>query len=139
MVLVSSDTKIKCEENGGTGKSFTTIIIAVNAKGDTLPPLTVYAAKNVNDQWTIGGPDRSTFQCSQNGWINDNILSFWFINVFLNEIRSLARPVLLLLDGHQCHFTVKVIEAAKQNNVIILCLPPHTTHSLQPLDLVTFG
>jgi hypothetical protein len=58
---------------------------------------------------------------------------------FLAETQLLARPVLLLLDGHQCHFTAKVIEAAKQNNIIILCLPPHTTHGLQPLDLVTFG
>jgi hypothetical protein len=115
------------------------MIVCVNAKGDILPPLTVYAAKNVNDQWVNGGPDRSTFQCSHNGWINDDIFYFWFINVFLTEIQLVPRPVLLFLDGHQCHFTVKVIEAAKQNNVIILCLPPHTTHVFQPLDLVTFG
>ncbi|CAF4156937.1 unnamed protein product [Adineta steineri] len=89
LVLVSADTKIKYEENGGTGKSFTTMIICVNAKGDTLPPLTVYAAKKVKDQWTNGAPDRSTFQCSHNGWINDDIFYFWFINVFLTEIQSI--------------------------------------------------
>ncbi|CAF2218122.1 unnamed protein product, partial [Rotaria magnacalcarata] len=50
LVLVPSDTKVKYEENGGTGKSFTTAIIGVNAKGDILPPLTVYAAKSVNHQ-----------------------------------------------------------------------------------------
>ncbi|CAF3557585.1 unnamed protein product [Rotaria socialis] len=139
LVLVPSDTKVKYEENGGTGKSFTTAIIGVNAKGDILPPLTVYAAKSVNHQWTEGGPPRSTYQCSQNGWINDDIFGFWFLNVFVVETISLARPVLLVLDGHQCHFTIQVIEAAKQNNIIILCLPPHCTHGLQPLDLVTFG
>ena len=139
LVLVPSDTKIKYEENGGTGKLFTTIIIGANAKGDVIPPLTIYAAKHVSDQWTKGGPDRSAFQCSHYGWINGDIFSFWFIDILLIEIQSLARPVLLILDGHQCHFTVKVIEAAKQNNVIILCLPPHCAHGLQPLDLVTFG
>lgn len=104
-----------------------------------LPPLTVYAAKHVNELWTAGGPDKATFQCSSNGWINDNIFSFWFTKVFLIETQSLAHPVLLVLDGHQCHFTIEVIEAAKKNNVIILCLPPHCTHGLQPLDVVTFG
>ncbi|CAF4669927.1 unnamed protein product [Rotaria sp. Silwood2] len=129
LVLVPSETKIKFEENGGTGKSFTTVIIGVNAKGDVLPPLTVYASKHVNNQWTEGGPDRSAFQCSHNGWINDDIFTFWFIDIFLIEIQSVPRPVLLLLDGHQCHFTVKIIEAARQNSIIILCLPPHCTHA----------
>ncbi|CAF3876500.1 unnamed protein product, partial [Rotaria sordida] len=125
LVLVPSDTKIKYEENGGTGKSFTTIIIAVNAKGDVSPPLTVYAAKHVNNQWTEGGPARSAYCCTDNGWINDEVFAFWFIDVFLMEIQSVPRPVLLILDGHSCHFTVKVIEAARQNNIIIVCLPPH--------------
>ncbi|CAF4021304.1 unnamed protein product [Rotaria sp. Silwood1] len=128
LVLVPSDTKIKYEENGGTGKSFTTIIKAVNAKGDVLPPLTVCAAKHVNNQWTEGGPARSAYCCTDNGWINDEVFAFWFINVFLMEIQSVPRPVLLVLDGHNCHFTVKVIEAARQNDIIIVCLPPHCTH-----------
>ncbi|CAF3366433.1 unnamed protein product [Rotaria sp. Silwood2] len=128
LVLVPSDTKIKYEENGGTGKSFTTIIIAVNAKGDVLPPLTVYAAKHVNNQWTEGGPVRSAYCCTDNGWINDEVFAFWFTDVFLMEIPSVLRPVLLVLDGHNCHFTVKVIEAARQNDIIIVCLPPHCTH-----------
>ncbi|CAF0967846.1 unnamed protein product [Rotaria sordida] len=76
LVLVPSDTKIKYEENGGAGKSFTTIIIAVNAKGDVLPPLTVYAAQRVNNQWTEGGPARSAYCCTNNGWINDEVFAF---------------------------------------------------------------
>jgi len=137
-VLVPSETKIKYEENGGTGKSFTTVIVATNAKGDTLPPMTIYAAKNVNIQWTQGGPDRAAFKCSSNGWISEDLFACWFNEIFLVETQSLARPLLLILDGHQCHFSVRVIEAAKLNDVIILCLPPHCTHGLQPLDVVTF-
>ena len=50
LVLVPSDTKIKYEENGAAGKSFTTIIISVTAKGNVLLLLTVYTAKQVNSQ-----------------------------------------------------------------------------------------
>ncbi|CAD6233971.1 GSCOCG00012344001-RA-CDS, partial [Cotesia congregata] len=30
---------------------------------------------------------------------------------------------------------IQVIDYARKNHVIILCLPPHTTHRLQPLDV----
>ena len=85
------------------------------------------------------GPDRSSFQCSHNSWINDKAFALWFINVFLVEIQSVARPILPVSDGHQYHFAVQVIGAAKQNNIIILCLPRHCKHGLRRLDLVTFG
>ena len=54
------------------------------------------------------------------------------------EVQSVPHPVLPVLDGHNSYFTIKVIEAARENNSIIVCLPPHCTHSLQPLDLITF-
>jgi hypothetical protein len=116
----------------------TTVVVGTNAKGDILPPMTICAAKNVNNQLTQGGSERSTYNCSANGWIIDDPFAFWFNNVFLVETRSLSRPILLILDGHHSHFTIQVIEAAKSNDVVILYLPLHCTHGLQPLDLVTF-
>lgn len=32
-----------------------------------------------------------------------------------------------------------MLQAAKENNVILFFLPPHTTHKLQPLDVGVFG
>ena len=49
------------------------------------------------------------------------------------------RPLLLLLDGHSSHFEPNSIQFAKDNQVIIFCLPPHTTHECQPLDCSLFG
>jgi DDE superfamily endonuclease len=138
-ILVPTETKVRYKENGGVGRQFTTVVIGVNAKGDTLPPFTIYAAKNVNQQWTVAGPDGGVFKCSPSGWINETLFALWFVEIFLSAIQSVARSVLLLLDGHQCHFSVQVIEAAKRNDVIIVCLPPHCTHGLQTLDVVTFG
>ena len=50
-----------------------------------------------------------------------------------------ARPILLIQDGHSSHITVELIELAKENNIHILCLPSHTTHLLQPLDVGVFS
>ena len=48
------------------------------------------------------------------------------------------RPVLLVLDGHASHVTVDVVELARRNDIHMLCLPAHTTHMLQPLDVGVF-
>lgn len=47
--------------------------------------------------------------------------------------------MLLILDGHGSHLTDRMIELAIKHNVHLFCLPPHTTHRLQPLDVGVFG
>ena len=49
-----------------------------------------------------------------------------------------ARPVMLLLDGHSSHYEPDTISFAAAQGVIVLCLPPHTTHVSQPLDVSFF-
>ena len=48
--------------------------------------------------------------------------------------------VLLILDGHVTHTkNVVAIEKARDVGLIMVSLPPHTTHRLQPLDVAFFG
>ncbi|THU76175.1 hypothetical protein K435DRAFT_632182, partial [Dendrothele bispora CBS 962.96] len=42
-------------------------------------------------------------------------------------------------DGHNSHTTYHFCEFAEKHKIIILCLPPHTTHRLQPCDVGAFG
>lgn len=51
--------------------------------------------------------------------------------------RSDAR--LLIVDGHNLHTTLEFLLYAERNGIIVLCLPPHTTHKLQPLDVGVFN
>ncbi len=50
-----------------------------------------------------------------------------------------SRPLFLLLDGHSSHYTLDLIQTAADNDVVIFCLPPHTTADSQPLDTSCFG
>ena len=75
---------------------------------------------------------------SDNGWITQELFFYWLEKHFLQNAVA-YRPILLLLDGHSSHFELKTIQLAKQNNVIMFCLPPHTTHMCQPLDCSFFG
>ena len=42
------------------------------------------------------------------------------------------------MDGHSSHVSIEVIQLARDNGVHLLCLPSHTTHILQPLDVGVF-
>lgn len=52
---------------------------------------------------------------------------------------SPEHKVILIMDGHSSHKNVEAVEYAKANGVIMLILPPHTTHNMQPLDVSVFG
>ena len=45
---------------------------------------------------------------------------------------------MLFVKGHASHINLDIIDLARENDVILFCLPPHTTHALQPLDVSVF-
>ena len=49
---------------------------------------------------------------------------------------SPTRPVILLLDNHSSHLSLRAIRLAVENNVHMITIPAHTSHFLQPLDLI---
>ncbi|KIK64727.1 hypothetical protein GYMLUDRAFT_108984, partial [Collybiopsis luxurians FD-317 M1] len=49
------------------------------------------------------------------------------------------KPIVLLFDEHGSHISKRWINLALANNILLFCLPPHTTHCLQPLDVSCFG
>ena len=80
----------------------------------------------------------SRYAVSNKGWVDQELFYFWLKEHFiLNAISH--RPLLLLLDGHSSHFEPNTIQHARDNEIIIFCLPPHTTHECQPLDCSLFG
>ena len=85
---------------------------------------------------TEGALSGTLFDCSDNGWINQELYLRWF-KFFIANIPP-ARPVLLIQDGHGSHISLDVIRLARENDVSLLCLPAHTTHLLQPLDVGVF-
>jgi hypothetical protein len=59
--------------------------------------------------------------------------------MFIPATAHLNRPVLLIMDGHNAHINLNIINLMKQHNIVCLILPPHCTHSLQPIDVVLFN
>ena len=42
------------------------------------------------------------------------------------------------MDGHSSHVNIEFVKFCWSKKIIPICLPPHSTHLLQPLDLVIF-
>jgi len=45
---------------------------------------------------------------------------------------------LLILDGHGSHVTMDFIEYCDNHRILLCIFAPHSTHTLQPLDVVMF-
>jgi DDE superfamily endonuclease len=52
--------------------------------------------------------------------------------------RQLGEYRLLILNGHESYCTLEFIEYCSEKKIILLILPPYTTHMLQPLDIAIF-
>lgn len=70
---------------------------------------------------------------SEKGYTSNVIGREWIETVFEPETSKIAkgRYRLLVVDGHVSHFTSQLLEFARNHQIVILCLPAHTTHRLQ--------
>lgn len=112
-----------------------TVLGCANAIGQSIPPMVIFEGKYLNHEWTKGEVPGTYYGMSGKGWTDQELFCHWLKDHFLKKRSSL----LLLLDGHSSHFEPSSIELARENDVIIFCLPPHTTQDSQPLDTSVFG
>ena len=114
-----------------------TVLSCVSACGYVLPPMMVYPRKRpVPPQQRESCYPNTLFGISETGWINSELYVNWF-KFFIQNIPS-NRPVLLIQDGHHFHVSIELIELVRSNDIHLLCLPAHTSHLLQPLDVGAF-
>ncbi|XP_033731404.1 uncharacterized protein LOC117321034 [Pecten maximus] len=103
--------------------------------GKTKRKLEGYEIESVmDDDSSIKG---ANFSVSDSGWTKDGIAKLWFSETFIKNIGQ-ARPQLLICDGHGSHNNVELIELARENDIVIIELPSHTSNWTQPFDRTVF-
>lgn len=130
--------RIGAVTSGERGQT-TTIICAFNAAGTYVPPFFIYARQRMTPLLEGNGPPGSLYKCSKNGWTNEELFIQWLQHFKKYANPSENEPVLLILDNHGSHITIEAYEYCKTNFITMLSLPPHSSHRLQPLDVVFFG
>lgn len=90
-----------------------------------------YEGSNLPTTWVIA--------TTENGWTTNETGLDWlkhFDRATTN--RSTGPYRLLILDGHESHQSADFQVYCEENNIITLCMPPHSSHLLQPLDISCF-
>ena len=136
-----------------------TIIECVCADGTSLLPGFIFPGKEFHPEWFMGVDERirqvilmvlmtrwlifaSSVGMSENGWTDDFLCTQWFRESFIPQAtarNTSEAPILLIYDGHGSHTTEELRQYAEENKIELFCLPPHTTHRTQPLDVGVFG
>jgi hypothetical protein len=78
---------------------------------------------------------------SENGWTNNSLCQFWLENIFdkYTKDRTVGRYRLLIFDGYGSHVTPEFDKYCLDHSIIVLCMPAHSSHLLQPLDVACFS
>jgi hypothetical protein len=125
-------------------RKFLTVLACCCADGSSLPPSLIYAAKKgaIRSSWVedIKAGEHEVFvSSSPTGWSNNDIGLAWLEQVFDRYTKQRSgRWRLLILDGHGSHVTMEFIDYCDRHRILLVILPPHSTHTLQPLDVVLF-
>ncbi|XP_046386415.1 uncharacterized protein LOC124156124 [Ischnura elegans] len=90
------------------------------------------------DTWTEGGPKGCRYNRSKSGWFDSAIFEEWFFSLVLPRLRKQDGVKVLLGDNLASHINHAVIKECQENHIHFVCLPPHSTHLTQPLDVAYF-
>lgn len=116
-------------------KACTSIMVACNAAGDCAPLYVNYKADHMWNTWTENGPRGARYNRSHSGWFDFQVFEDWFFSLMLPLLRDKPGKKVIIGDNLSSHINLRVIEACKEHNIAFVCLPPNTTHLLQPLKM----
>jgi len=117
-----------------------TAVCCMSASGVFVPPMLIFPRARMKPSLMDSAPTGAVAEVNKSGWITEAIFTKWFQH-FISSVQPQSRsePVVLLMDGHCSHTgNLDVVEMAIAHNVILIVLPSHCTHRLQPLDVSFF-
>lgn len=129
-----------------TDGNHVSVVASVTLSGVALPPLlistTQHPPKEVRNS-PIG--NKFLWYCTTSGYLNEEAMIYWIEEVLIPYLKYATKDAkdevlpLLLFDNLKAHLTDRVTDLLEKNNIRTCCLPPHSSHLLQVLDLSFFG
>ena len=126
---------VTCGERG----ELVTVLYVVCAAGHALAPMLIFPRVRYREHFIRGGPPGCIGRATRSGWIN----AYRFVD-FLMHISELTgcspdRKILVLMDNHESHLSIAAIDKARDLDIVLLTIPPKTSHKLRPLDVSVYG
>ena len=77
---------------------------------------------------------------SKKGWTNGEIGAEWVKHFDqLTQDKAKCHYRVLLVNGHNSHYTRLFLQYAQEHKIHVLCYPSHGTHMYQGLDVAVFS
>ena len=111
----------------------------VSASGRSLPPALVFPRVNYKDHFIRGAPAGTLGLANQSGWMTTELFPKVLAHIIKHVGCTKEKPAVLLMDNHESHLSLEVVEMARVNGLSIVTFPPHCSHRLQPLDVSFYG
>ena len=121
-----------------SGKGQITTLVCISAAGGIIPPMHVFPGVRFSYNPMEGCIEGAYFGKSENGWMTQELFYGWITKHFMRHITA-ERPVCLLVDGHTSHIDLQTAKFCNENHILLYCLPPHSSHITQPLDVGFFS
>ncbi|RDB28659.1 Pogo transposable element with KRAB domain [Hypsizygus marmoreus] len=117
-----------------------TVLATICADGTSTPPAIIFKGKAYQVKWAQDNPANASIGYSKKGWTDGEIGVEW-MKIFDEQTATKANGEwrLLLVDGHNSHYTLAFLNYARTHMIIVICYPSHTTHIYQGLDVVIFA
>lgn len=123
-------------------RKWLSILIYINAAGSSIPSFYIFRGKHFRQNYIEKCEAGATMAMQHRAWMTSYLFSSW-LSHFMASVRgrggiSHENRHLLILQGHNSHVTLDVVKDASAACLDLLTLPTHTSHALQPLDVVVF-
>lgn len=119
--------------------SHVTVVCCMSSNGNFIPPALIFPRKNMKKELVDHAPPGTLGIAQESGWMTGPVFLQWLEHFQKFTKASTDQKVLLIIDGHSSHKYLDALIYAKQHGIVLLCLPPHCTHRMQPLDVSFFG
>ena len=116
-----------------------TMCACVNASGRALAPALIFPRARVLEHWGRNAPPESLILANPSGWMLSEIFPAVLDHFFNQMAASPDNPQLLVYDNHSSHITLEAVTLARSRGVVIVTLPAHCSHRMQPLDVGVLG
>ena len=142
MVVTSAERNGRSKAIQPGNREWATAIICGNGEGETIPPFLVVQGQVHLSNWytETDFPADWAIKPTSNGWTNNETGLEWLKHFDKHtKNRRKGKYRMLVLDGHESHESRAFQAYCEENDIICLCLPPHSSHLTQPLDVGCFG
>ncbi|KAF6781831.1 transposase [Colletotrichum sojae] len=142
IVVTRADRRGKANSVQPGNREWATVIECINSGGWCIPPFVIVQGAYHLASWTTesGFPGDWVIKPTTNGW-TDNETGLDWIKHFNKHTKGHTKGIyrMLIIDGHESHLSAEFNDYCKQNAIITVSMPPHSSHLLQPLDIALYS